>query len=231
MIGQDDLERPYGIAATATGAGEIDCWVTDNFDWDPADEMSRAQLGERIRRYRLAATPDGLEWSLTASFGDTEGRGALHKVESIAVDVDRGVLLIADEEASRMGLRVYTLDGTFSGTVIGEEFLRAEPEGVALRAEGTGGVWIITDQHSDRSVFFIVDRISTELLGSFTGAVTANTDGIALTVASSERFPVGALFAVHDDLGVAAFDWREIRRALEKTGEQGTDPDNRPARQ
>lgn len=46
-----------------------------------------------------------------------------------------------------------------------------------------------------------------EHLGTFTGAVTANTDGIALTQRAFGPFPAGALYAVHDDGNVAAFSW------------------------
>ena len=50
--------------------------------------------------------------------------------------------------------------------------------------------------------------------GAFSGAVTANTDGVALTGRSFGPFSRGAFYAVHDDGNVAAFDLAEIVRAL-----------------
>jgi 3-phytase len=210
VIGADSLQRPYGIAVAATDDGGIDIWITDNFDWDRTDPAAREALAARIRRFHLAADDDQFSWSLTATFGDTEGRGAMWKVETIAVDPDRGLLLVAEEEASRMALVVYTVDGEFTGTVIGDGIFRAEPEGVALWARNRGGVWIATDQHEDRSVFHLFDRETYEHLGAFTGLTTANTDGIAATSEPSGQFPSGGVIAVHDDQGVSAFDWRQI---------------------
>ena len=40
------------------------------------------------------------------------------------------------------------------------------------------------------------------------------TDGVALAAASSAQFPQGALYAVHDDRAIAAFDLGDIVRAL-----------------
>jgi 3-phytase len=47
-----------------------------------------------------------------------------------------------------------------------------------------------------------------------TGRTVANTDGIWLHDAASQRFPDGVLYAVHDDQGVVALDWRDIAKAL-----------------
>jgi 3-phytase len=210
VIGSDSLVRPYGIAAAATDEGGVDMWITDNFDWDRTDPAAREALAARIRRFHLTADNDDFSWSLTATFGDTEGRGALWKVETIAVDPESGLLLVAEEEASRMALVLYTVDGEFTGTVIGDGIFKAEPEGVALWARNLGGVWIATDQHESRSVFHLFDRQNFEHLGAFTGLTTANTDGIAATSEPSSQFPSGAVIAVHDDCGVSAFDWRQV---------------------
>jgi 3-phytase len=65
-----------------------------------------------------------LQWKLTATFGDTAGRGALWKVETIAVDAERGLLLIAEEETERMALVIYTVDGRFTGQIVGEDVFK-----------------------------------------------------------------------------------------------------------
>jgi 3-phytase len=89
-----------------------------------------------------------------------------------------------------------------------------DPEGVMLYRCGDAGYWILTDQGPERTLFHILERESFQHLGSFTGAVTANTDGISLV---QERIPGlgdGALFAVHDDGGLTAFAWQDISGAL-----------------
>src|SRR5690606_19372278 len=58
------------------------------------------------------------------------------------------------------------------------------------------------------------ERDSLAARGSFMGEVTAHTDGIALHAATTAAFPFGALFAVHDDQAVAAFDLGDVVRAL-----------------
>ncbi|MCY7312867.1 MAG: phytase, partial [Pseudoxanthomonas sp.] len=39
--------------------------------------------------------------------------------------------------------------------------------------------------------------------------------GLALHAVGTPRFPAGALYAVHDDRAVAAFDLRDVVRALD----------------
>ena len=62
--------------------------------------------------------------------------------------------------------------------------------------------------------FLLFDRDTLAPRGSFRGEVTAHTDGIALHAATTATFPAGALFAVHDDKAVAAFDLGEVARVL-----------------
>ena len=89
-------------------------------------------------------------------------------------------------------------------------------EGMALAqcADGTG-YWIATDQFKDRSLFHVFDRQDLAYRGAFAGEKTANTDGVWLHQAGTARFPAGVFYAVHDDMGVAAFDWRDVAKALE----------------
>jgi 3-phytase len=44
--------------------------------------------------------------------------------------------------------------------------------------------------------------------------VVGNTDGVWLHQEPTPRFPQGVFYAVHDDMGVGAFDWRDIAAAL-----------------
>jgi 3-phytase len=78
---------------------------------------------------------------------------------------------------------------------------------------------VATDQHDALSIFHLFDHRTFDHLGAFSGETTANTDGITVTSMASEAFPSGAVFAVHDDRGVAAFDWRGVRdRVLLNSG-------------
>ena len=80
-------------------------------------------------------------------------------------------------------------------------------------ADGSG-YWITTDQFMDRSVFHLYDRVSLTHLGAFAGNTVANTDGVWLNQSATTRFPNGVFYAVHDDQGLGAFDWRDIAQAL-----------------
>ena len=57
-------------------------------------------------------------------------------------------------------------------------------------------------------------RASLKPLKTFSGEVVANTDGQVLYAAGLPRFPAGALFAQHDNVAVAAFDLRDLIKAL-----------------
>ncbi len=74
--------------------------------------------------------------------------------------------------------------------------------------------WLATDQDEVDNRFLVLDRENLGGRGAFSGAVTANTDGVALTGRSFGPFSRGAFYAVHDDGNVAAFDLVEILAAL-----------------
>jgi 3-phytase len=77
-----------------------------------------------------------------------------------------------------------------------------------------GGYWIAVDQLAPLTIFHLFDRLTLEPRGSFEGQVTAHTDGVALHAIATQRFPGGALYAVHDDKSVTAFDLRDVARTL-----------------
>ncbi len=219
MIGAQVLRSPYGLWLHETAPGELEMLVTDSFMADYRTETlpPMEELDERVKRFRLLLPPDGSvqAWHM-GQFGDTTEAGALRMVESIAGDPMHDRLLIAEEDL-RVGttLRVYDLAGNYAGTNLPRERFRAQAEGVALWACSDGsGYWITTDQARDLTVFHVFDRRELGYLGSFTGEKTAMTDGIWLHASATRRFPFGALYAAHDDAGVAAFDWQDIARVL-----------------
>lgn len=226
-FGEAQLRAPYGLwlnpvqddASSDVIAHAIHIYVTDNFmlgkHFDVVPPLE--QLDQRVRRYRLrfdaeggfAAEPEG-------SFGDTGEANALHIVESIAGDPAHDRLLIADEYRPQSTLREYTLAGQATGRQIPGDTFTFEAEGVSLWAcKRDKGYWVWVDQLSPLTVFHVSDRETLTRIGSITGKTVATTDGITLRTAASKRFPKGALFAVHQDKSVAAFDLRDIAAALQ----------------
>ncbi len=214
-----DLRKPYGLWVNKQREG-YDVYVTDSYD---AGEDAQgndvlpplAELDKRVRRYALKVDAGGLEATLVASIGDTTEAGALRVVESIWGDPANDRLLIAEEDETYASeIKVYTLEGRFSGTTFGRQAFKAQAEGVMLRTCGKDGWWITTEQGKQRSVFHLFDRHTLKHVGAFQGNTVANTDGIWLDQGTSARFPHGVLYAVHDDQGVVAFDWASVAKQL-----------------
>jgi len=220
VFGQDELRSPYGVWVYESAPGVLTAYVTDSFmegehfDVVPPFE----QLDRRVHRYRLHVGRDGrLAAHPLGSFGETSEADALRMVESIAGDPALDRLLIADEDKRHLGtLHEYVLEGLFTGRKLPPGTFDGEPEGIALWAcDAERGYWVVSDQLHPLTVFRLFDRHTLEPRGAFTGNVTAGTDGIALHAASTARFPHGALFAVHDDQAVSAFDLRQVAQALD----------------
>jgi len=124
-------------------------------------------------------------------------------------------VVIAEEFEQASHLKVYDLEGGFTGSIIGEGKFPNQAEGIELYAcEDNGGYWIATDQGEQASTFHVFDRNTFEYLGSFAGKSTKNTDGIALTQHAFGPFSNGAFYAAHDGAQVAAFSWDKITEAL-----------------
>lgn len=218
LFGAEDLKKPYGLWAHEKDGG-IEVIVSDN-DMRGADEKTvppLAELGRRLRRYQLESTGGSWKAELTQTFGDTTEAGAIRIAESVLGDADNDRLLLAEEDtATGTRLREYGLaDGKYRGRDVGAGLYQAQAEGIALlRCADGGGYWIGTDQFKDRSVFHLFDRKTLRHLGAFAGKVTANTDGVWMDAHGDARFPQGVFYALHDDQAVAAFDWRDIAKAL-----------------
>jgi 3-phytase len=213
-FGETELERPYGIAVDASHPGALQVYVTDMFELAPDDDPTNRRLADRVKQYRVSIDDTGITPSFIRFFGEVAGDGALLKVETIGVDPGLGRLLIADEHPSFRNFKIYDLDGDFIGETAGDGLFSGEPEGIAMWACGVEGYWLTTDQHDATTVFHVLDRRTLEPVGAFSGPGTANTDGVALTRAALPGLPSGAFFAIHDDRGVSAFDWRDIVERL-----------------
>ncbi len=216
MIGADVLRVPYGLWVRETGPGQLELFVTDSFmtDFNTRELPPMAELDQRVKRFSVEFSADGaVQSNYLGAFGDTTSAGALRMVESIAGDAAYDRLLIAEEDR-RVGstLRDYTLQGIYREHSLPR--FDADAEGVALWACDAGeGYWIAVDQLGP-TVFRIFDRTTLQPLKTFSGTVVANTDGQVLYAAGTPRFPAGALYALHDDKAIAAFDLRDIVKAL-----------------
>ncbi len=220
-FGDADLVQPYGLWLRRTGSGAFDVLVSDAY---MAGKDARGDdivppldaLGARFKRYAVTVTGSALQASRGVDVGDTSAAGAIRIPESLWGDEAHARLLVAEEDtATGTAVREYSIDGTFRGRTLGLGLFKAQAEGIALWSCADGsGYWITTDQFKDRSLFHLFDRETLAHIGAFAGNVVGNTDGIWLQQGATKRFPAGVFYAVHDDMGVGAFDWRDIARAL-----------------
>lgn len=222
FFGADQLTKPYGLWLRPAGEGRLELFVTDAY-MAGEDEQGEdilpplAELDRRVHRFDVRIEGDTATGTHAGSFGDTGPEGALRVVESIWGDEANDRLLVAEEDETYANeLKVYRLDGSYAGQVIGGDVFKAQAEGITLRtcADGSGW-WITTEQGKAGTVFHLFDRLTLAHVGAVAGASVANTDGIWLHQAPTAAFPDGVLYAVHDDQGAVAIDWREIATALE----------------
>ena len=220
-FGADVLRSPYGLWVHEPAPGELELFVTDSFmaDFRTMTLPPMAELAGRVKRFQVRIEDGGkLETRLLGQFGDTGAAGALRMVESIAGDPAHGRLLIAEEDR-RVGstLRDYTLAGHYNGRSLAT--FDADAEGIALWAcSAEDGYWVAVDQLTPTR-FRVFDRATLAPAGVFSGKVTSNTDGETVYAMPTPRFPAGALFALHNDVSLAAFDLRDIARALDLKGD------------
>ena len=224
-FGEEQLQSPYGVWVQALGAGDYRVFVTDAYEMPDESVPPNEELDERVKSYRLEVErSDTGELSAAKvrfekAFGETESPGALRVVESIFGDPAHDRLLIAEEDESPVTglvIKVYDLEGRFTGKQIGKGIFEAQAEGIALYACDDGsGYWLSTDQADDRTVYHVFDRSTLQHTGAFMGETTANTDGVWLATSGVPGFESGAFFAVHDDQAISAFDWLEIAAALD----------------
>jgi 3-phytase len=215
-FGADLLISPYGLWVNRSSGG-YDVIVSDAY-MSPANEdvpPPLGQLDKRFKRFRVDLS-DGLTAKHVGNFGDTDAEGAILIPESVWGDAfNRQILLSEENQSTGTFLKVYGLDFKYSGQTVGKGLFKAQAEGITLwQCPDNTGYWITTDQYKDRSVFHVFERIGFAYVGSFAGSTTANTDGVWLHQTGTALFPMGVFYAVHDDQGVAAFDWRDIAKAL-----------------
>lgn len=212
-FGEAVLRRPYGLSAHRE-AGGYRLYVTDNYETVAEAVPPLAELGERVKSFRVAMDRGRLRAIFVRSFGDTTAAGAIRVTESILADPANNRLLIAEEFEGDSHLKVYTLDGRFTGETVGRGLFPQEAEGIALYACGdSAGYWIATDQGDTANTFHLFDRQSLRYVAPFSAERTSTTDGIALTQRAFGQFPAGALYVSNGDEAVSALSWTDIAAA------------------
>jgi 3-phytase len=217
-FGEEVLRKPYGLYVKALNKAEYDVYVTDSYETELEEMPADKDLNERVHRFLFERDGNTADAEWTAAFGDTSGDGRLYVVESIYGDPAYNRLLVAEEledaEAGRQ-VKLYDLEGNFTGETMGKGIFQAQVEGIALyETSADSGYWIITDQSKTENLFHVFDRASLDHLGTFKGERTLNTDGIWVTTTPMPRFPQGAFYACDNDRAVSAFDFSEILAAL-----------------
>lgn len=216
-FGDDDLRVPYGLWVWPQGDDRYQVYVTDSY-YTPDDRVPPdAELGERVKRFDVVVGAAGaVSSTLVSRFGATSGDGRLKTVESIWGDPAHGRVLVADENASALDVKVYDMDGRFTGTVIGHGLFHREPEGIALVecGDAADGYWIVSDQHPVHQMFHLFDRRSLAHVGSFAPATAHTVDGIWFQRGAFGPFRQGALFSQHADSATLALDWKAIAAAV-----------------
>lgn len=217
-FGEEELGKPYGLYVRPLGGGEYAVYVADNYETAEEEIPADKDLNRRINRYLLetAGSTADAEWE--AAFGATSGAGRLYVVESIYGDPIHNRLLVAEElEDDKKGrqVKVYDLEGRFTGKTFGQGVFKHQVEGIALyEVTDKSGYWIVTDQGKVENWYHVFDRESLEFLGSFSGERTLNTDGIWLSQKPLPRYPHGVFYACDNDRAISAFDLGEIIRGL-----------------
>lgn len=220
-FGAEVLRKPYGLWLHPAAGGGWNLYVTDAYELEDGSVPPLAELDRRVHRFHASLAEGRILARHQGAFGDVGEQGALRVVESIFGDPANDRLLIAEEDESWANeFKVYDLGGRFAGRTVGAGLLAAQAEGIALRAcpGDAGGWWLTTEQDKEGTVFHLFERVGKAHAGSFRGATVANTDGIWLQQAPTRAFPEGVLYAVHDDQGMVAFDWRAIAAALALPG-------------
>ena len=191
-----ELTKPYGCAVSYRDGAAL-LYVTDT-------EVTPEQT---VRVYRLRQNGELISAELASTFGEKDGPGRIVLAESVVVDDRNQRVFLCDEDPGQKNVKVYDASGRFTGRVIGGGMVQGDPEGVVVLDSAAGGLFILTDQRPQLSLWHVFDRARLEPIGTFTGErKIANTDGIAVFAGELPGFPRGGFFAVDDDADIHAFD-------------------------
>ena len=214
-FGDSVLRLPYGITIDQY-EGKYHLYVTDNYETPEEETPPADSLGQRVHHFVLTIENNQVAAEHVKAFGETEGEGILYKVESLLIDRTYNRLLIADEHEEHRNVKIFDVEGNFTGQIIPHNYFFYEPEGIAVwKCEAdSSGYYVMVDQGKINNTFQVFDRKTLEYIGGFGGEVTRNTDGIAITQKAFGNFKYGAFYPVHNDGSLTAISWEDIAYTL-----------------
>jgi len=229
QFGEELLINPYGLTVfrdpQVTASAAYHVYITDQQEFDPKAlhlaAVMQGAMAQRVKHLVVSENGTALTVEHRSTFGDIDGPGALFEVETIMADPEEKTLWICDEKSK--AIRIYDLDGKFTGRSVGEGIIVGDPEGLALYRDASlpeGGVWVLSDQRDEVTVLRLFSRRSGHLLVSALGRsaapgvddpVLAMTDGLWLAQESlGTSFHQGALFCAHLDKQVSAYSFGDL---------------------
>jgi 3-phytase len=215
VFGESVLRFPYGLTIDKF-EGKYHLYVTDNYETPEEETPPADSLGQRVHHFIFTVENNQVAAEHIKAFGETTGEGVLFKVESLLIDRTFNRLLIADEHEEHRNVKIYNVEGNFTGQIIPHNYFFYEPEGIVLwECEAdSSGYYIMVDQGKINNTFQVFDRKTLEYLGGFGGEITRNTDGIAITQKAFDDFKFGAFYPVHNDGSLTAISWEDIAKTL-----------------
>lgn len=215
VFGETVLRLPYGITIDKF-EDTYHLYVTDNFETPDEETPPGDNLRQRVHHFMVTIENNQIAPEHIKAFGETSGEGVLYKVESILIDRAHNRLLIADEYEEHRNVKIYDVEGKFTGQIIPHNYFFYEPEGIVIWAceADSSGYYLMVDQGKINNTFQVFDRKTLEYIGGFGGEITRNTDGIAITQEAFGDFKYGAFYPVHNDGSITAIAWEDIAKNL-----------------
>ncbi|MGM0648442.1 MAG: phytase precursor [Bacteroidota bacterium] len=215
VFGESSLRLPYGLTIDHF-EDKYHLYVTDNYETPKEETPPADSLGQRVHHFVFTVENNQVNAKHISAFGDTSGKGVLYKVESLLLDRTLNRLLIADEHEEHRNVKIYNVEGNFTGQIIPHNYFFYEPEGIVLwECEvDSSGYYLMVDQGKINNTFQVFDRKTLEYIGGFGGEITRNTDGIAITQKAFGDFSCGAFYPVHNDGSITAISWEDIAKTL-----------------
>jgi 3-phytase len=173
-------------------------------------------------QYRLVAGPGGtILGRHVRAFGTYSGK---KEIEAIAVDQTLGFVYYSDETA---GIRQYHADPDAPGAAVelaffGQTGFVSDHEGIGIYpTSDTTGYLLVSDQQGQRlRVFTREGRRDQPYRHDLVAVIPVSaleTDGLEVTAAPlGPRYPDGILVMMSTDRTFHLFDWRDVRRAIER---------------
>jgi len=231
-FGKGDLDKPYGLEVIE-GAEGFEVFVADNYSLPDDPNFDRRILQQRIKHYRVDPQADPPSAQLIRAFGEVDNEdGQLEDIQFITADATRNRLYICDKEAK--DVKVYDLEGNFTGLTFGHDVIERRPGGVEIIEDESapeGGYLLLVDATRDHTLIHVYSREATQYLGRFTGSPQIErSEGIAVLPTDQPPFTGAALYLIHKERRVHAYSWAEaldaLRRAPNPKGTDDSDDDD-----